>query len=112
MATATVPRPERDEPKLRDPRLRDLTFRDWLAIFQRAGKESLNDNVPMIASALAYSSFFAIPSTLILAVGLFAIFSGPDTVRDLMDRVDQILPAEATGLLRESLIQLEQEPSA
>jgi membrane protein len=109
---APGPQPEHEEPKLRDPRLRDLTLRDWLAIFQRAGKESLDDNVPMIASALAYSSFFAIPSTLLLAVGLFAIFSGPDTVRDLMDRLDQMLPAEATQLLQDSLTQLEQQPSA
>ena len=112
MGTATLPRPERDEPKLADPRLRDLTLRDWLAVFRRAGKESVDDNIPMIASALAYSSFFAIPSTLLLAVGLFTLLSGPDTIRDLMDRLDQVLPAEATGLLEQSLRQLEQQPSA
>ena len=112
MGTVTIPPPERDEPKLADPRLRDFTLRDWLAIFTRAAKESLHDNIPMIASALAYSSFFAIPSALLLAVGLFALLSGPDTVRDLMDRLDQVLPAEATELLRESLTQLEQQPSA
>ena len=112
MAQVVLPQPELDEPKLPDPRLRDLTLRDWLAIFHRAGKESLDDNIPMIASALAYSSFFAIPSTLLLAVGLFAIFSGPDTVRDLMDRLDELLPAEANQLLGDSLTQLEQQPSA
>src|SRR5262245_24094983 len=65
-STSTLPRPERDEPRLADPGLTDLSGRDWRAIFQRAGKESLDDQVPMIASALAYSSFFAIPSLLLL----------------------------------------------
>ena len=76
MGSVTLPRPERDEPKLADPRLRDFTLRDWLAIFKRAAKESLEDNIPMIASALAYSSFFAIPSTLLLALGLFTLLLG------------------------------------
>jgi membrane protein len=112
VASVTIPRPERDEPKLDDPRLRDFTFRDWVAILRRAARESLDDDIPLIASALAYSSFFAIPSLLLLAVGLFALLSGPDTVRDLMDRLDQVLPAEATELLGDSLTQLEQQPSA
>jgi membrane protein len=112
VGSVTVPQPERDEPKLADPRLRDLTLRDWHAIFRRAAKKSLDDNITLIASALAYSSFFAIPSTLLLAVGLFALLSGPDTVRNLMDRLDQVLPAEAAELLGDSLDQLEQQPSA
>ena len=31
----------------------------------------------MIASALAYSTFFAIPSVLLVAVGLFTLVAGP-----------------------------------
>jgi membrane protein len=107
-----LPQPETREPRLADPGLTDLTHRDWAAIFVRAAKESLDDNVPMIASALAYSSFFAIPSLLLLAVGLFTLVSGPETIRDLMDRMDTFMPAEATQLLSESLTRLEAQPSA
>ena len=106
------PQPERREPRLSDPGLTDLSRRDWVAIFTRAGKETLDDNMPMIASALAYSSFFAIPATLLLALGLFTLFSGPDTIRDLMDRFDTFMPAEATQLLGDSLVRLESQPSA
>ena len=60
-----TPQPERGEPRLEDPRLRDLSFRDWRAIVMRAGKEFLDDNAMMLASALAYSAFFAIPSVLV-----------------------------------------------
>ena len=55
----------------RIPGLTDLSKARLVAVFKRAGKETLDDNVPLIASALAYASFFAIPSVLLVAVGLF-----------------------------------------
>jgi membrane protein len=105
------PEPERSEPKLRDPGLGDLSRRDWIAIFKRAAKESLDDNLPMIASALAYSSFFAIPSVLLVAVGLFTLVAGPDTIRELIDRFSTFMPADAAQLLGDSLRRLEEKPS-
>ena len=81
-------------------------------IFRRAVTESLDDAVPMIASALAYSSFFAIPATLLLALGLFTLVSDAETIRDFMDRLEAFMPAEATQLLGDSLTRLEEQPSA
>ena len=106
-----VPQPERSEPKLRDPGLGDLSRKDWIAIFKRAAKESLDDNLPMIASALAYSSFFAIPSVLLVAVGLFTLVAGPDTITELIDRFSTFMPADAAQLLGDSLQRLEDKPS-
>jgi membrane protein len=111
-AVAPMPQPELGEPKLADPGLTDLSWRDWIAIFKRAARESLDDNVPMVASALAYSSFFAIPSTLLLALGAFTLVAGPSTINDFMDRLDTFMPADATKLLGDSLTRLEQQPSA
>src|SRR5918994_1906409 len=108
----SVPEPERWEQKLADPRLRDLTPRDWVAVIKRAGKETIDDNMPLVASAVAYSSFFAIPSILLLAVGLFSIVASPQTITDLMDRFSTFMPSEATELLGGSLERLEQQPSA
>jgi len=45
------PQPERRQPKLADPAPRDLSQRDWIAIFKRAGKEMVDDNMLLIASA-------------------------------------------------------------
>jgi membrane protein len=106
-----MPKPERDEPKLADPGLTDLSRRDWVAIFKRAVKESLDDNLPLIASALAYSSFFAIPAVLLVAVGLFTLVSGPDTISDLIERFSAFMPADAAQLLGDSLQRLEEKPS-
>jgi len=100
---APTPQPEHREPTLPDPSLRDLTVRDWLAIFRRAAKETIDDDVPMMASALAYASFFAIPAVLLLAVGVFSLVASPQTIADLMDRFGTFMPTEATELLGDSL---------
>lgn len=105
------PQPERAEPTVADPSLRDLTVRDWVAILVRAGKESVADDLPMAASALAYSSFFAIPSVLLLAVGVFSLVADPGTITSLMDRFGTFLPTEATDLLGSSLRRLEERSS-
>jgi membrane protein len=107
-----TPQPEREEPKLADPGPTDLSKRDWLAIVVRAGKETINDNMPMIASALAYSAFLAIPSVLLLALGLFSLFAGPDTITSLIDKLGTVMPQQATQLIGESLRRLSERGSA
>jgi membrane protein len=66
----------------------------------------------MIASALAYSSFFAIPSVLLVTVGLFTLIASPDTITNLMEHFRSFMPGDATRLLNESLAQLESKPSS
>jgi membrane protein len=106
-----TPLPERHESKLPDPGLRDLSRRDWIAIFQRAAKEMLDDNMLMIASALAYSSFLAIPSVLLVAVGLFTLVAGPQTIATVVDHLGNVMPSQATQLLHGSLTRLDHRPS-
>jgi membrane protein len=107
-----TPQPERREPKLRDPGLRDLSFADYKAILIRAGKEALDDHMPMLASALAYSTFLAIPSALLVLVGLFTLVAGPDTITSVMDHFSKVMPAQATELLGGSLKRLDQHPAS
>ena len=56
-----------------------------------------------IAAALAYYAFLAIPAALLLAVGLFGLFAGPDAITTVIDKLQGIVPAQATQLLEESL---------
>jgi membrane protein len=107
-----TPQPERGEPRVQSPRLRDLSFADWKAILVRAGKSFLDDNAMMLASALAYSSFFAIPSVLLLAVGLFTLVAGPGTIDSLIGHFATVVPSGATSLLRGSLQNLDRHPSS
>jgi membrane protein len=106
-----MPQPEREEPRLVDPGLRDLSFRDWRAILVRAVKEFLEDNGTMLASALAYSTFFAIPSVLLVVVGVFSLIAGPDTITSLMAHFSKVMPGQAADLLGGSLKRLNQNPS-
>jgi membrane protein len=112
MSDEPTPQPERTEPKVQDVRLRDLTFADWKAILIRAFKEFRDDNGPMLASALAYSLFFAIPSALLVLVGVFTLVAGPDTITSLMNRLHGIMPADATQLVNDSLRNLDSHPAS
>jgi membrane protein len=107
-----APQPERAEPKVHDPRLRDLTFADWKAILVRAAKRFLDHNAPLLASALAYATFFAIPATLLVVVGLFTLIAGPDTIDTLIGHLHGVMPAQATQLLDQSLTNLDQHPAS
>src|SRR6476620_1733181 len=68
---APQPQPEHEEPKLQDPTPLALSVRDYRAIVVRAGKEAIDDHITNLAAAIAYYSFLAIPSLLLVAVGVF-----------------------------------------
>jgi membrane protein len=76
----------------------------------RAGKRLLADNGTMLASALAYSTFFAIPSVLLVVVGVFTLAVGPATITSLMQHFQHVMPAQATSLLGSSLKRLDAHP--
>jgi len=92
--------------------MRLSTFAAWKAIFIRAAKGFMNDNGTMLASALAYSSFFAIPSVLLVIVGVFTLVAGPDTITNLMAHFSTVMPGQATELLGKSLKNLDAHPAS
>ncbi len=91
-------------------RLRDLSFAAWKAILIRAGKKFMENHAMMLASALAYSSFFAIPSVLIVATGLFTLIAGPQTITNLIQHLHGVIPGQATSLLSDSLHRADAHP--
>ena len=97
------PQPERDEPELEDVGPRDLSKRDYFAIVQRAVKESINDQITDSAAAITYYAFLAIPSVLLVAVGVFSLLAGPDAVQTIVDKIGTVAPAQAVELLDQSL---------
>jgi membrane protein len=103
---APQPQPEHEEPKLDDPTPTDLSKRDYLAILKRAGKKALDDNVPALAAALSYYAFLAIPSALLVVVGVFSLVAGPDAVASIVSTLEQVMPGQAADLIRDSLTNL------
>jgi membrane protein len=97
------PQPERTEPPLRDPGLTDLSKRDYLAILKRSLKEASNDHITNLAAALAYYAFLAIPSALLIGLGLFGLLASPQDVANVIDKLGSIIPGQAQVLLSDSL---------
>ena len=106
---APEPQPEHEEATLADPGATELSKRDYLAILRRALTEANRDHVPNLAAALAYYAFLAIPSALLLAAGLFGLLAGPHAVSTVIDKLSQVMPGEATKLVRDSLSRLTQK---
>jgi membrane protein len=100
---APEPQPEHEEPRVAEPGPRDLSKRDYLAIVRRALKEFSNDHMTSIAAALAYYAFLAIPAALMVAVGVFSLVAGPGAVATVIDKLNVIMPGQATSLLEDSL---------
>ena len=79
---------------------------------RRAVKKASNDHITNLAAALAYYAFLAIPSALLVVVGVFSLVASPADVTTLVDKLGTIMPAQATGLIRQSLTQLTQTQGA
>src|SRR5437588_5017191 len=100
---ALEPQPERHEPRLTEPGPKDLSKRDYAAVLRRAFKAFREDHMTNIAAALAYYAFLAIPSALMVAVGVFSLLAGPHAVTTLIGKLHGILPGQASNLLEGSL---------
>jgi len=94
-------------PERKVERLRDLRLRHWIDIAVAAAKSALADHMPLLASALAYSSFFAIPSLLLLAIGIFTLAGSPGTIDGLISALHGAVPEEALDLFGASLKQID-----
>jgi len=88
------------------------SLREWPHVLLRAGKAAVEDEVPMMASALAFSAFLAIPSILLLALGLFTLFAQPSLVNELTERFGAVIPEEAVTLVSDSLLELQERRSS
>ena len=64
-----------------------------------------------VAAALAYYGFLAIPSALLVTLGVFGIVADPSDVPQLLTRLDGIVPQSAIALLEDSLVRTAGAPS-
>ena len=100
---APEPQPEHGEQRLPDPGLTELSRRDYVAIVKRGFKKFNRDHMTNIAAALAYYAFLAIPSVLMVAVGVFSLVAGPHAISTVIGKLNHVMPGQATSLLRGSL---------
>jgi len=72
-------------------------------VMRRAFGAAREHDVPMVAQALAYSLFIAIPAVVLVALGIFSLVADTSTVERLADRLRPVMPQEAITLLQGSL---------
>ncbi|HKX47449.1 MAG TPA: YihY/virulence factor BrkB family protein [Gaiellaceae bacterium] len=72
-------------------------------ILRRAVAEARDDGVPMLAQALAYALFLAIPGILLVTLGVFSLVADASDVARLVGRFENVIPEEAMTLLEDSL---------
>ena len=89
-----------------DPALSDLNLRDYRGVVSRAGKRLLADNMTSVGKGVAYGAFFAIPSAMLVALGILGLTSGPSGVTDLVNHLNGVVPSSAQELLRTDLEQV------
>lgn len=68
-----------------------------------AAANAREHHVTVTARALAFSLFLAIPSVLLLLLGVFSLVADADDVGRLMRELEAVAPAEAVELLGQSL---------
>ena len=64
-----------------------------------------------VAAALAYYGFLAIPSALLVTLGVFGIVADKSDVPQLLTRLDGVIPQSAIALLEDTLIRTTGAPS-
>ncbi len=85
--------------------------RDWLPIARGAAREARDDHMVLIARALAFSTFLAIPSALLVVIGVFTLVADPGTIDRLVSNLNELMPTQARELLSDSLHRLDNRPS-
>ena len=77
--------------------------RGHVAILRQAFKNFNDDHMTNVAAGLAYYAFLAIPSALLVAVGIFSLVGSPDAITTVIEKLRGVVPAEATDLVERSL---------
>ena len=83
--------------------LSDLSVRDYAGVVYRGIRSAGANNATKFAAAVAYYTFLAIPSALLVAVGAFSLFAGPNAVDTIVEHLSTVMPQSAVDLLSESL---------
>lgn len=83
-----------------------IPFAGWRQVLRRAGKETLDDNIPMLAAGVAFYGFLSLFPALIAAVTVYGLVADPEQVREQVESLSRALPADAAGLVSRQLTEI------
>src|SRR5579859_4504546 len=85
-----------------------LRLREYPGIVYRGVRGALDDNAGNMAAAVAYHSFLAIPSALLVALGAFSLLATPSDAHSLTGHLTTVMPRSAVSLVDGSLTRVTQ----
>lgn len=89
-------------PGRRHVSLRAAAATTW-SVLAAAVRKALAGHVTDIAASVAYYAFLAIPAVLLIAVGVFSLTAGDDTISTLVEAMEGAVPDAALQLIDDTL---------
>ncbi len=89
-----------------------MAKKDWKEIFKRVWSEIDDDDIGMVAAAMAYYSLFAIFPLLIATVSIYGFVSDPLELENQINAISRIIPSDAAKVIADQLHSIISNPNA
>jgi membrane protein len=84
----------------------EIPPKGWLAIAKRSAKEVKQDQVPLLAAGVAFYFLLALFPAIIAGVSIYGLVADPETVRQQIDKLTQMLSPETATILSQQIRQV------
>jgi membrane protein len=78
----------------------------WMAIAKRTAKEVKADQVPLLGAGVAFYALLSLFPAIIAGVSIYGLVADPQTVRDQIDKLTQMLSPETAKILSQQISQI------
>jgi membrane protein len=78
----------------------------WLDIAKRTMKEAKQDQIPLLAAGVAFYTLLSLFPAIIAGVSIYGLVADPQTVRDQLDKLTEMLSPETATLVGDQLRQV------
>lgn len=84
----------------------EIPKRGWFDIVKRVFREISDDNVSIISAGVAFYAFLAIFPAIAAIISIYGLVVDPQTVQQQLSSVAEVLPKQASQLMRSQLSQI------
>jgi membrane protein len=81
----------------------EIPPKGWKAIAKRTMKEVKQDQVPLLGAGVAFYTLLSLFPAIIAGVSIYGLVADPQTVRDQIDRLTEMLSPETADIIGEQL---------
>ena len=78
----------------------------WMAIAKRTAKEVKQDQVPLLGAGVAFYALLSLFPAIIAGVSIYGLVADPQTVRDQIDKLTEMLSPSTADLVGEQIKQV------